>query len=497
MQKAIRIQAMDNVAVALQQLSADEEVPVGQERIVLREDIPAGHKFALKDLSPGIEVIKYGYPIGKTTQAVKPGEWVHTHNLKTGLSEMLEYKYHPTPTVTEKRKGKSGEHFFMGYRRENDTVGIRNEIWIIPTVGCVNDIARALEQEAKRYLTDEIDAIAAFPHPYGCSQLGDDQLNTQKILTGLIHHPNAAGVLVLGLGCENNNIEEMKKQIGAYKENRVKFLVCQEWDDELKKGLELLRELVLYASGFRRERIPASELVVGLKCGGSDGLSGITANPVVGGFSDLLTKEGGTTILTEVPEMFGAETILMNRCVDKEIFDKTVALINDFKQYFIENNQPIYENPSPGNKKGGITTLEDKSLGCTQKSGTAAVEEVLAYGEAVKGKGLHLLNSPGNDLVASTALAVSGAHIVLFTTGRGTPFGAPVPTIKISSNTGLYDRKKNWIDFDAGKLLTGTSLEQMSAELYQLVLTSASGEKVKSEENGYRDFAIFKQGVTL
>ena len=497
MQKAIRIQSMDNVAVALQQLFADETIPVGQERILLREEIPAGHKFALRDLSPGTEVIKYGYPIGKTTRAVKRGEWVHTHNLKTGLGETLEYKYDPAPTVMEKRKGKSGDRFFMGYRREDNTVGIRNEIWILPTVGCVNDIARALEKEAGNYLTDGIDAIAAFSHPYGCSQLGNDQLNTQRILTGLIHHPNAAGILVLGLGCENNNIEEMKKQIGAYREDRVKFLVCQEWDDELEKGMELLRELISYASGFQREKIPASELIVGLKCGGSDGLSGITANPAVGGFSDLLTEEGGTTILTEVPEMFGAETILMNRCASKEVFDRTVALINDFKQYFIENNQPIYENPSPGNKKGGITTLEDKSLGCTQKSGTAPVEGVLAYGEMVKEKGLHLLNAPGNDLVASTALAASGAHIILFTTGRGTPFGAPVPTIKISSNTGLYERKQDWIDFDAGRLLTGIPLEQMSEELYQLVLRVASGEKVKSEKNGYRDLAIFKQGVTL
>ena len=497
MQKAIKIQPNDNVAVALQQLFANEEITIEQEKITLLEDVPAGHKFALKALEPDDEVIKYGYPIGKMTQAVKQGGWIHTHNIRTGLGEKLEYKYTPVAANNNENLSDPEELYFMGYRREDNTVGIRNEIWIIPTVGCVNDIARLLEREAKQFLTDEIDDIAAYAHPYGCSQLGDDQLNTQKILTGLIRHPNAAGVLVLGLGCENNNIDEMKKQLGDYNEDRVKFLVCQEWDDEVEQGLNLIKELIQYASQFHREKIHASELIVGLKCGGSDGFSGITANPTVGGFSDRLTTVGGTTILTEVPEMFGAETILMNRCVNKEVFEKTVSLINDFKQYFIENNQPVYENPSPGNKKGGISTLEDKSLGCTQKSGTAAVKAVLGYGEPVREKGLHLLNAPGNDLVASTALAASGAHIVLFTTGRGTPFGAPVPTIKISSNSPLYQKKRGWMDFDAGRLLSGTSLEQMSLELYNLVLEVASGKKVKSEENGYRDFSIFKQGVTL
>ncbi|NLP34626.1 MAG: altronate dehydratase [Clostridiales bacterium] len=497
MQKAIKIQSKDNVAVALQKLSANEEVLLEKERILLQEDIPAGHKFALKKLGLDTEVIKYGYPIGRTRKEIGRGEWVHTHNLRTGLEEKLEYQYNPINPIIKDMPIDTEDAFFMGYRREDHTVGIRNEIWIIPTVGCVNDIARFLEKEAKQFLTDEVDEIVAYAHPYGCSQLGDDQLNTQKILTGLIRHPNAAGVLVLGLGCENNNIDEMKKILGEYQEDRMKFLVCQEWEDEIEQGLLLIQELIHYASRFQREKVHASELIVGLKCGGSDGLSGITANPTVGGFSDRLIAVGGTTILTEVPEMFGAETILMNRCANKDVFNKTVSLINNFKQYFIENNQPIYENPSPGNKKGGITTLEDKSLGCTQKSGTAIVEGVLEYGEVVTDKGLHLLNAPGNDLVASTALAASGAHIVLFTTGRGTPFGAPVPTVKISSNTELYKKKHGWIDFDTGRLLDGLSLEQMSTELYSFVLEVASGKLVKSEENGYRDLAIFKQGVTL
>ena len=494
MKEAIKIQENDNVAIALKDLASGQTVRLPDEEVILREDIPAGHKFALQDINTGRQVIKYGHSIGLATVPVKKGDWIHTHNIKTGLGDILEYQYQPG-NETVKADGASA--CFRGYRRENGRVGIRNEIWIIPTVGCVNDIARTLERMGKEILPPEVDEIVALTHPYGCSQLGDDQQNTQKILSGLVKHPNAAAVLVLGLGCENNNIEEMKKQIGPYLVERVKFVVCQEWEDELEQGLECLRELIRYASRYQREPIPAAELVVGLKCGGSDGLSGITANPAVGAFSDLLIARGGTTILTEVPEMFGAETILMNRCANEELFEKTVALINDFKQYYLDYDQPIYENPSPGNKKGGISTLEDKSLGCTQKSGKSPVEGVIRYGEQVRSKGLNLLSGPGNDIVAATALAAAGAHIILFTTGRGTPFGSQVPTVKISSNTPLYRKKGNWIDFDAGRLVTDSTLEELSGELFRYVLEVASGRKVKSEENGYRDMAIFKQGVTL
>jgi len=527
MQEAIKIHEADNVAVALKNLSVGQTVNIGRENIILIEEIAAGHKFALEDLKPGSEVIKYGYSIGKSIQPIHAGEWVHTHNLKTGLGEVLKYHYNPSKLVpvssrdftkgttnTIKTIGSIGEdaenimktiddtpdntnEYFEGFRRENGKVGIRNEIWIIPTVGCVNDIARRLEKKGREYLSDEVDELAAFPHPYGCSQLGEDHRNTQKILCRLIEHPNAAGILVLGLGCENNNVDEMKKQLGTYDPNRVKFLVCQDYEDEIEQGIQMIRELITYASRFKRENINVRELVIGLKCGGSDGLSGITANPVVGAFSDLLIAQGGTTILTEVPEMFGAETILMNRCADNHLFEQMVDLINHFKQYFIENKQPIYENPSPGNKKGGISTLEDKSLGCTQKSGQSLIRGVLTYGEQVNNKGLTLLSAPGNDLVAATALAASGAHIILFTTGRGTPFGAPVPIIKISSNTALALKKKNWIDFDAGQLLENKNLAGLSSELFRLVIETASGKKVRSEDNGYRDLAIFKQGVTL
>ena len=485
----IKIHPSDNVAVALQPLPSGLSV----EGIILTESIQQGHKFTLKPLLSGQQIIKYGNPIGYASTDIPAGSWVHTHNIRTGLGDLLTYTYqkeaidlpHTEPV------------FFQGYRRPAGKVGIRNEVWIIPTVGCVNNVAAAIERKAQAFLTEHIDAIAAFPHPYGCSQMGDDQDNTRTILADLINHPNAAGVLVLGLGCENSNIEELKKYIGPYDENRVKFLVSQESEDEIADALELLKELAARADTFRRESISCSELIIGMKCGGSDGLSGITANPAVGRFSDLLISKGGTTILTEVPEMFGAETTLMNRCETEELFEQTVDLINDFKNYFKSHNQTIYENPSPGNKKGGISTLEDKSLGCTQKSGSAPVKGVLAYGEPVKTKGLNLLSAPGNDLVASTALAASGAHMVLFTTGRGTPFASPVPTVKISTNSQLAQHKKNWIDFDCGTLVHSSTPEELDQEFFNYLMDVASGRKVKSEEAGFHDMAIFKQGVTL
>lgn len=491
--KYIRIHKDDKVAVALAPLNAGTEIDIDGLKVVLVEDIPQGHKFALEDLAEGASVIKYGYPIGITKEPVKAGAWIHVHNMKTGLGELLSYTYDKKATPLAPTEDRT----FMGYLRKDGKAGVRNEIWIIPTVGCVNNVASAIERKAQKFVCGSIEAVAAFPHPYGCSQMGDDQEHTRQILADLINHPNAGGVLVLGLGCENSNIDELKKYIGSYDEDRIKFLVCQESEDEVSDALALIEELARYAGKARREPISCSKLIIGMKCGGSDGLSGITANPTVGAFSDLLISKGGTTILTEVPEMFGAETILMNRCENEELFEKTVNLINDFKNYFTSHNQTIYENPSPGNKKGGISTLEDKSMGCTQKSGSAPVRGVLSYGEQVRERGLNLLSAPGNDLVASTALAASGAHIVLFTTGRGTPFASPVPTVKISSNSALYGKKNNWIDFNCGVLTEGTDLTELRDRLFDYVIAVASGEEVKSEKAGFHDMAIFKQGVTL
>lgn len=493
MKSYIKIHPSDNVAVALEPLDKGSSITIDGEIIELNDNIPQGHKFALKTIVKGDSVIKYGHLIGRIKETVTPGTWIHTHNLETGLGDLLTYSYEKVDTNLEKTE----EKFFEGYRRENGKVGIRNEVWIIPTVGCVNNVATTIQNRAKEYIKGTVEDIVAFPHPYGCSQMGDDQDNTRRILADLVNHPNAGAVLVLGLGCENSNVEELKKFIGEYDDDRVKFLVCQECEDEIYESLKLIKELSDYAGKFKREPISCSELIIGMKCGGSDGLSGITANPTVGEFSDILISKGGTTILTEVPEMFGAETILMNRCENEELFNKTVHLINDFKDYFKSHNQTIYENPSPGNKKGGISTLEDKSLGCTQKSGSAAVEGVLAYGEQVKTKGLNLLSAPGNDLVAATALAASGAHIVLFTTGRGTPFACPVPTVKISTNNDLSKKKNNWIDFNCGEMVEGKTREQLGKELFEFVIDVASGKKVKSEEMGFHDMAIFKQGVTL
>lgn len=497
MQDFLKINENDKVVVALKTIPAGETVTVDvqgeKKQITALEEIPAGHKMAICDIPAGEEVIKYGYRIGNAKENIRAGAWVHTHNLKTALGDLLEYQYEPVE-VEEKH---TEDVTFMGFKRPDGKVGVRNEIWIIPTVGCVNNVATAIARQANRFVKGTVEEVIAFPHPYGCSQMGDDQEHTRQILADLINHPNAGGVLVLGLGCENSNIDVLKNYIGDYDENRVRFLVAQECEDEIAEAVEVVKELIGYASGFEREPVSVSRLVIGMKCGGSDGLSGITANPLVGRFSDTLISKGGTTILTEVPEMFGAETILMNRCADRELFGKTVELINDFKNYFKSHNQTIYENPSPGNKKGGISTLEDKSLGCTQKSGSAKVKGVLRYGETVKTAGLNLLSAPGNDLVAATALAAAGAQIVLFTTGRGTPFASPVPTVKIATNSTLAGRKKNWIDFNAGVLVEDRSMEEETAKLFAYVVEVASGRKVCSEEAGFHDMAIFKQGVTL
>lgn len=495
MQDFIKINKDDNVAVALKPIAKGTTVNVAGTDVTTLEDVPQGHKFAIKPIKKGDAVIKYGFRIGYALADVEVGGWIHTHNLRTALGELLDYTYNPEG---HKDVEPTDEAYFEGYMRENGKVGVRNEVWIIPTVGCVNSIARAIEATARLNKPEGVDEVVAFTHPYGCSQTTEDQENTRTVLADLINHPNAGAVLVLGLGCENSRIEVLKNYIGEVNPDRVKFLQVQDVEDEQEAAAEIMEELMNYAAAFKREKVSAKELVIGMKCGGSDGLSGITANPTVGLFSDMLVSKGGTTILTEVPEMFGAETILMDRCANRELFDKTVCLINDFKEYFIKNGQEIYENPSPGNKDGGITTLEDKSLGCTQKSGSSLVKGVLAYGERVQNKGLNLLSAPGNDLVASTACAAAGAQIVLFTTGRGTPFASPVPTVKIATNSRLAGKKGNWIDFNAGRLVTDdVPMEQLADELFQLVLDVASGRRVKAELAGFHDLAIFKQGVTL
>ncbi|HEY5585385.1 MAG TPA: altronate dehydratase family protein [Ruminiclostridium sp.] len=492
--KWIKINEKDNVAIALENIIIGETITFDGRSISAREDIDKGHKIAFQDIAQGDDIIKYGFPIGHAIKSISAGEFIHTHNIRTNLQGLLEYTYVPQFAS----QPATSPSTFNGYVRENGEVGIRNEIWIVNTVGCINKTSELLAKEANIRFSGDTEGIFAFSHPYGCSQLGDDHITTQRLLADMVKHPNAAGVLVLGLGCENNNISEFKKVLGDYNEKRVKFLVTQEVEDEIEEGLKLIEELVEYSSKFTRQECSTSKLIVGLKCGGSDAFSGITANPLVGIFSDMLIAQGGSTILTEVPEMFGAETILMNRCSNEEIFDKTVSLINDFKEYYMRHNQEIYDNPSPGNKKGGISTLEEKSLGCTQKGGSCEVVDVLDYGERVTTAGLNLLKGPGNDIVAATALMAAGAHIVLFTTGRGTPLGAPVPTIKISTNSDLYIKKKNWIDYNAGQLLEGNDISDVKNDFFNFILKVASGDiKTKNEENGYREIAIFKDGVTL
>lgn len=496
MNPLLRIHPTDNIAIALEDLAAGRSLEVGGLCVTLAQSIPRGHKVALVPIAKDQNVIKYGSPIGHATEAIGPGAWVHTQNLKTNLGGTLEYVYRPTPSpIVYKGDGPT----FDGFVRPNGDVGIRNELWILPTVGCVNHIAEALARKFNQMLPKgSIDGVYAYTHPYGCSQLGEDHTNTRKLLASLAHHPNAGGVLVIGLGCENNTMASFRKALGEIDPNRFRFLISQQVEDEMETGLALLGELAEIAGKAVREPVPVSKLRVGLKCGGSDGLSGITANPLVGAFSDLLIASGGTSVLTEVPEMFGAETLLMNRCVSREVYEKCVSMVNGFKEYFLRHNQVVYENPSPGNKDGGITTLEEKSLGCTQKGGCGPVVDVLGYADRLRQPGLNLLDGPGNDIVAVTDLAASGAHIILFTTGRGTPLGGCVPTVKISTNSELARHKKNWIDFDAGELLHGATMEELAAHLFLDVLAIASGRKqTQAEINGFREIAIFKDGVTL
>ncbi len=496
MEDVLKINEKDNVAVALKDLSKGTRFQVEEREVEITSDVPRGHKIALTSLGKGEDVVKYGFPIGHTETEVQLGDWVHTSNTKTNLAGVDEYEYHPRFAENPFKKENLT---FQGFKRSDGRVGIRNELWIVPTVGCVNGIAEQIIKLFQAEVGDiaPFDNIQVLKHNYGCSQLGDDHLNTKTILGNAVKHPNAGGVLVLGLGCENNNVWEFEESLGDYDKDRIKFLVSQDVSDEIEEGVKYLHEIYQDAKDDHREEVPLSELKIGLKCGGSDGFSGITANPLLGRLSDYMVAQNGTTVLTEVPEMFGAEKLLMERAKDEAVFLKVVDLINDFKQYFIKHDQPIYENPSPGNKDGGITTLEDKSLGCTQKAGTSAVTDVLKYGEPLSTRGLNLLSSPGNDLVASTALAASGCQIVLFTTGRGTPFGSFVPTMKISTNTQLYEKKKHWIDFNAGQLLEGRDPDEVLQEFIHYIIEVASGDLVNHEKNDFREIAIFKSGVTL
>lgn len=495
--KILHIHPSDNVIVAVQNVNPGELLILNQHEFRTRAAIMQGHKIALVPICKGDMVIKYGFPIGKATCEIESGDWVHTHNLFTNLDGIVDYTYAPVtytlPTI-------EADLTFDGFVRANGAVGIRNELWIIPTVGCINKTAERLAHTFRAELSENsgVDGVYAFPHPFGCSQLGDDERRTQQTLAGLVRHPNAAGVLVVSLGCEHNHVKAFQRVLGEFDPQRVRFLVAQECDDEIEAGMQELRQLAAYAAQFRRQPVPVSKLNVGMKCGASDGFSGITANPLVGAFSDLLIAAGGTSVLTEVPEMFGAETLLLNRCRSREVFDKCVQMINGFKEYYLSHQQPIYENPAPGNKAGGISTLEEKSLGCIQKGGFSPVVDVLDYGEQPQTPGLNLLTGPGDDAVSITLLTAAGAQIILFTTGRGNPLGAPAPTVKISSNTRLATQKPHWIDFNAGELLEGVDLNTLARKLFHYVLAVTSGKTLTwNERNNYREIALFKDGVML
>lgn len=495
MKDCIYIHNGDDVAVALRPLKKGEAINIdGVGTVICTEDIPQGHKICVHALKKGDEVHKYGLVIGHTTQDINVGDWIHTHNMKTNLSGEVTYTYNPVDATLPSQKPAT----FMGFRRPDGRAAIRNEIWIIPTVGCVNDVAHSIAQIANEHLQGSVEGVYAFTHPFGCSQTGKDLDQTERLLAALSKHPNATGVLFLSLGCENCTHEHMLQKLGDFDQKRIRFLTCQEVDDEIDEGVKICDELIKQSANLKREPILTSELVIGLKCGGSDGLSGITANPVIGRVSDTLVAQGGTTALTEVPEMFGAESLLLNRCTSKEVFDRAASMLNNFKDYFLSHHEVVYDNPSPGNKEGGITTLEDKSCGCVQKGGTAPIVDVVEYADTIKKHGVNMLNSPGNDIVSTTALAVAGCHMVLFSTGRGTPFGSPVPTLKIFTNSHFAKHKGDWMDFNAGVVADGTrTLGEAGNDLFKIMLDVASGKRTTSERNGYREISIWKDGVTL
>ena len=496
----VRIHPDDDVALALRALVAGHEIVLGDERLTLTDDVPGGHKIALRPFDIGAPVTKYGFVIGEATAPIARGAWVHAHNLRTRLSGTVDYRYEPALRAVTAAGVSGPAPTFMGYRRPDGRVGTRNEVWILNTVGCVNHAAERIARTAADRHAGRVDGVHAFSHPYGCSQLGDDLRNTQRVLAGLLRHPNAGGVLVLGLGCENNQLDALLRIAGdGIDRERIRFFNTQDVIDELESGGDAVGELIDRMSEDRRVECPASDLVLGHKCGGSDGFSGISANPLVGRIADRLTALDGSVLLTEVPEMFGAEQMLMSRAADEGVFDGIVSMVNDFKAYFLRHGQPIYENPSPGNKAGGLTTLEEKSLGAIQKGGRATVTDVLRYGDRVRRRGLSLLEAPGNDGVSSTAMVASGATLLLFTTGRGTPLGFPVPTAKIASNTEIAAKKPHWIDFNAGALLDGSAtMDGLVDDLFALILDVASGRTLtNNERHGYREIAIWKEGVTL
>ncbi|MFV0625665.1 UxaA family hydrolase [Sphingomonas sp. ac-8] len=491
---ALRVDPRDAVATALRDLAAGERVRIGTAALTLGEAIPKGHKLAVSPIAAGAEVVKFGWPIGRATADIPAGAHVHTHNVRTLLEEAQDYAYAPAPAAAAVP---AAPRHFDGYRRANGAVGTRNEIWILCTVGCVGATARRLAERASQRFAGRVDGIHAFPHPYGCSQLGDDLDHTRTMIASLAQHPNAGGVLLIGLGCENNQMDALLAAAPGLDRNRLRAFTTQMVSDEYETGLAMIEELVALAEQDRREPVPLSELVLGLKCGGSDGFSGVSANPLVGRVADAVANAGGTPVLTEIPEIFGAERILMARAADEAVFDEIRTLVEDFKGYFIAHGQPVYENPSPGNKAGGITTLDEKSLGAVQKAGRAPVVDVLRYGERVRRHGLVLLEAPGNDAVSSTALTAAGATVILFTTGRGTPMGFPAPTLKIASNSALAERKPGWIDFDAGPLLDGEAADAVTGRLLDLVIATASGAETRAERNGEREIALWKQGVTV
>lgn len=488
MNTLLRLHPKDNVALALRPLPSGARVSVEGISLFTRDPIPYGHKVALVSIPKGGRIIKYGYPIGRAVRSISPGEHVHVHNTESGRAHGDTAR----PVIREESSliPRFPQDTFLGFRRQDGRVGVRNHVLVMASVHCVNGGVERIGRE--------VPGVVALPHIYGCSQLGEDLAQTRRVLEGYVSHPNVGATLIVGLGCEALPTRELVDGLRD-RGYRVELLLLQEIGGSraaVRKGKELAAELLGEVGKLRPEPVPLSELVVGVECGGSDAWSGVTANPAVGAIADALVAHGGTVILSEVTEFIGAEHILAARAISPEVGKAILRAVARREGVAVEMGVDLRgAQPSPGNMEGGLTTIEEKSLGAIVKGGTTPVREFLGYGERPSARGLVVMDTSGNDLESVTGMVAGGAQVVLFTTGRGTPVGNPiVPVIKISSNTPLYERMRDDLDFDAGSILRGEPPTSVAARLAALLLEVAGGRPTQAEVWGHREFAIEPRG---
>ncbi|MDR0378960.1 MAG: altronate dehydratase family protein [Candidatus Accumulibacter sp.] len=499
---AIRLHADDDVLIAVRPLVPG--MTINPENLGVRDPIPPGHKLAARDIAAGAPVRRYGQIIGFSREAIGAGRHVHSHNL--GMGEFsrdhgIGQDAREPPKVPEPAR-------FMGYRRPNGKVGTRNYIAIIATVNCSSTVAKTIAKHFTRERLQNfpnVDGVLALPQPSGCGLRveGEGMQALRRTLAGYAGHPNFAGVLFVSLGCEQNQIEPIVEMTGPCEPGYLSQVVIQREGGTaaaVEKGIAWVEAMLPRANDHRREASPVSDLIVGLQCGGSDGYSGITANPALGGASDLLVAHGATTVLSETPEIYGAEHLLTRRARTPEIARKLLDRIAWWQNYCARGGGDLDNNPSIGNKAGGLTTILEKSLGAVAKSGTSALNGVFSYAEPINTRGFVFMDTPGYDPVSATGQAAGGAQIICFTTGRGSAFGcAGVPTIKLASNTALYKHMRDDMDVNCGDLLDGVPMPEISHRIFDAILRHASGEPTRSELHGYGEdeFLPWQTGAVM